>query len=368
MDLQGKGFFTWKLPNCEHGEARKIADQAVQAGLTHLVVKVADGTGAYNGNWGEAKDYISPLVTELRNRGIKVYGWHYLYGNEPGGEASMAIRRIRQYNLDGYVVDVEREYKDASKKPAAKRFMGQLRAAYPALPVALSSYRYPSLHPQVPWKEFLEDCTINMPQVYWMKAHNPGEQLIKCVREFQSMSTSRPIFPTGAAFKEAGWQPTEQEVLEFIRVAKELNLAGVNFWEWSAARAGIMPGVWEAIRDYPWSGVAAPREICERYISALNTKDPAEVLSLYTNSAVHINATRTTQGLDNLRAWYLRLFNTILPDASFRLTGYSGTGNSRHFTWTATSSKGRVNNGNDTLGLIDGKISYHYSFFSVQKS
>ena len=51
MDLQGKGFFTWKLPNCENGDPKKVADQAVAAGLTHLVIKVADGTGAYNGNW-----------------------------------------------------------------------------------------------------------------------------------------------------------------------------------------------------------------------------------------------------------------------------------------------------------------------------
>ena len=67
----------------------------------------------------------------------------------------MAIRRIRQFNLDGYVLDVEKEYKQAGKKAAARRFMSQLRSAYPALPIALSSYRYPSLHPQVPWEGIL---------------------------------------------------------------------------------------------------------------------------------------------------------------------------------------------------------------------
>jgi len=43
----------------------------------------------------------------------------------------------------------------------------------------------------------------------------------------------------------------------------------------------------------------------------------------------------------------------------------SGTGNTRHFTWTATSSKGKVTNGNDTLGILDGKIVYHYSYYTV---
>ena len=368
MDLQGKGFFTWKIPSCEGGSAAQIASLAVASGLSHLILKVADGAGAYNGAWGSTTDYISPLIAELRAKGIQIYGWHYIYGNEPDSEAVVATRRIRQFNLDGYVLDVEKEYKMAGKKNAAKRFMGQLRDAYPALPVALSSYRYPSLHPQVPWKEFLEHCNLNMPQVYWMKAHNPGEQLVKCVREFQNMGPSRPILPTGAAFSEFGWKPSDDEVLEFMRTAKELNLPGVNFWEWAAARNSSLSGVWNAIRDFPWGGgsTPAPREICERYITALNSRDPNELLALYTNTAVHINASRSVQGLDKLREWYNQLFNTVLPDATFKLTGYSGTGTTRHLTWTAASANGRVNNGNDTLGLQGGKISYHYCFFSIQ--
>jgi len=55
----------------------------------------------------------------------------------------------------------------------------------------------------------------------------------------------------------------------------------------------------------------------------------------------------------------------VLPNATFELTGYSGTGNSRHLTWTATSSAGQVTNGNDTFGLMNGKIGYHYTFFTV---
>jgi SnoaL-like domain len=367
MTLEGKGFFTWKIPSCEHGDPGSIAAQAKSAGLSHLVVKVADGTMIYNGTWGDPKDYTTPVINALRALGIQVWGWHYVYGDNPAGEASVAIARIRQYNLDGYVIDAEKEYKDSGKKAAAKRFMTQLKTACPDLEIALSSYRYPSLHPQIPWAEFLELCTINMPQVYWIKAHNPGDQLVKTVREFQGMKFSRLVIPTGAASKESGWQPNEKEILEFIRTAKELNLTAVNFWEWSDARSGNLPGVWEAIRDYPWSGVAAPKDICANYIGALNSHDVEQVLSLYTPAAVHINALRTIQGLENMRTWYNQLFNEILPNGKFSLTGYSGSGNSRHMTWTASSTKGLVQNGNDTFGLASGKINYHYSFFTVAK-
>ena len=367
MSLEGKGLFTWKIPNCEKGDPAAIAATARSAGLTHVMLKVADGTIVYNGNWGIPQDLVTPVVNNLRAQGIEVWGWHYVYGEEPVREANVAIQRIQQYNLDGYVIDAEKEYKQEGRKAAAKTFMTRLRTAFPSLDIALSSYRFPSLHQQLPWAEFLEGCNINMPQVYWMQAHNAGEQLIKCVREFQNRTPFRQVIPTGAAFREGGWQPSAAEVLEFMNTAKALNLTAVNFWEWSDARSGNIPGVWEVIRDFSWSGVSTPRDICEKYIATLNTHDVNKMVELYASTAVHINSVRTTQGLENIRSWYNTFFRDVLPNANFTLTGYAGTGNSRHLTWTASSSKGVVQNGNDTFGLLNEKISYHYTFFTVTK-
>jgi hypothetical protein len=367
MTLEGKGFFTWKIPNCEHGDAKQIAQQAKTAGLTHLVIKIADGTVIYNGTWGDPIDYTTPVVNALRAEGIKVWGWHYIYGDNPTGEANVAIARIRQYNVDGYVIDVEKEYKASGKAAAAKKFMTQVRAACPNLTIALSSYRFPSLHPQVPWKEFLEQCDLNMPQVYWMKAHNPGEQLARCVKEFQSKEPSLPVVPTGAAFREFGWKSTDAEVLEFCHKAKELNLSAVNFWEWSDARSGNLPGVWETIQNYKWTEKDDAKDICVSLTESMNEHDIENIIKLYSLPAIHISASRSTQGLDNLRSWYNQLFNEILPNSKFRLGSFTGKGSSRHFTWTASSAKGFVRDGHDTLGLSHGKINYHYSFFTVTK-
>ena len=367
MTLEGKGFFTWKIPNCEHGDAGLIATHAKVAGLTHLVLKIADGTMIYNGTWGDPTDYTTPVVKALRAQGIKVWGWHYLYGDYPTGEANVAIARIRQYDLDGYVMDVEKEYKASGKKAAAKRFMTQVREACPNLTIALSSFRYPSLHPQVPWTEFLEHCDLNMPQVYWMKAHNPGDQLERCIKEFQAKHPSLPVVPTGAAFREFGWKPSDAEVLEFCNKAKELNLSALNFWEWSDARSGNIPGVWDVIQNYNWSEKEEAKDICVDLIDSMNRHDIDDILKLYALPAIHISSTSTTQGLDNLRLWYTQMFNQILPNSKFKLGSFNGKGSSRHFTWTATSTKGFVRNGNDTLGISNGKITYQYSFFTVTK-
>jgi hypothetical protein len=306
-------------------------------------------------------------VNALRSEGIKVWGWHYLYGDYPTGEANVAIARIRQYDLDGYVMDVEKEYKASGKKAAAKRFMTQVRAACPNLTIALSSFRYPSLHPQIPWIEFLESCDLNMPQVYWMKAHNPGDQLERCVEEFKAKNPSLPVVPTGAAFREFGWKPSEAEVLEFCHKAKELNLSGLNFWEWSDARSGNIPGVWDVIRNYNWSEKEEAKDICVELIDSMNRHNIDDILKLYEPPAIHISSTSTTQGLDKLRLWYNQMFNEMLPNSKFKLGSFNGKGSARHFTWTATSTKGFVRNGNDTLGISNGKISYQYSFFTVTK-
>jgi ketosteroid isomerase-like protein len=126
-----------------------------------------------------------------------------------------------------------------------------------------------------------------------------------------------------------------------------------------------MPGVWEAVRDYNWSGAPAQKDICEKYMAALNTHDPNQVVGLYTPTAVHITSNRTIQGTQAITGWYTSLFKQILPNATFTLTNFNGDGNSRHFTWTATSSAGKVQNGNDTFGLTGDQIGYHYSFFTV---
>ena len=362
MVLQGKGFFIWRTIACENGDPNAIASLAAEANLSHVLIKVADTYFSYNIYNGV--DAVPPIADALRARGIQVWGWHYVKGYNPIAEANKAIERVHQLDLDGYVIDAESEYEEAGKAEAAKTFMSRLRTSLPDTPVALSSYRYPSYHPQVPWRDFLEKCDYNMPQVYWMQAHNAGDQLNRSVNEFQAMTPSRPIIPTGAAFKEAGWMPYPSEVLEFLQTAKSLNLKAANFYSWDSCRA-YLPDVWETIRDYPWTTAPTPLDITQQYIDALNTHDPEKVVGLYNPNAVHVTASRTIQGTAAIRIWYQSLLRSLLPNDTFKLSSFSGSGSSRHFTWTAKSSQGKVNNGNDTFGLVNGKISYHYSFFTI---
>jgi hypothetical protein len=371
MALEGKGFFIWQIRNTEGGNASAIANLADQANLTHVLIKIADGSYSYNVNTNGV-DLVPPVAQALRARGIQVWGWHYVYGDAPLDEANKAIQRIQQLNLQGYAIDAEGEYKDPGKAQAATQFMNRLRSAYPNLPIALCSYRFPSYHPQLPWREFLSQCTYNMPQVYWVSAHNPADQLRRSVSEFQGMSPFRPIIPVGSAYRSGSWSATANDVNEFMNTARNLNLSAANFWEWSNCRA-YLPSVWNAIRDYRWGAPTPPpppppADIAVQLINTLNTHNPAQAAGLYTPNGVHVTAARTIQGPAAIQSWYQTLLTQLLPNATFSLVSYSGSGSSRHLTWTATSGAGHVNNGDDTLGLLDGKIAYHFSSFSVSRT
>ncbi len=362
MVFKGKGFFIWQIPRCEAGDVNAVANVASQAGLSHVLVKIADGTNKYN--IFNNVDWVPPLIQALRERSIQVLGWHYVYGYEPLGEADIAIQRVRELGLDGYVIDAEAQYAQAGKDVQARQFMTRLRASLPDVPIVLSSYRFPTYHPLLPWQAFLEKCDYNMPQVYWIAAHNPADQLVRCLREFEAITPFRPIIPTGAAFQEGGWQPTPAEVTEFLRAAQDLNLTAANLYEWYNCRT-YLPDVWDAVSSFPWPQDPSTLDIVQRYIAALNSHDLLRILELYNPNAVHVTAERTIQGLDAIRNWYEVLFSQTLPVAFFTLLDFTGTLGSRQFTWTAQSSAGNVNNGSDAFGLVGGKITYHYTHFTV---
>jgi hypothetical protein len=365
MLLEGKGFYIWKIQKCEGGDPNAIARLAKEADLSHVLVKVADEDRNYNYDKDRGIDLVPPVAAALHSEGIQVWGWQYVYGDIPIPEARKAIQRMRELDLDGFVVNAEMQYKEPGKDVAARTYMQELRNALPDFPIALSSFRYPSYHRNFPWVEFLSYCDLNMPQVYWMQAHNPVPQLQSCIREFQAFDPYVPIVPTGAAFSEEGWTATPEDVAAYLPAVQELNLSATNFWEWYDARGSRAPGTWEVVRDYPWPSTPPPRDIIDQYLDALNTQDPAKAASLYDPRAVHLNATRTIQGPQEITAWYSTLHNHVLPNGRFSLTGQSVSDNRRHITWSATSNQGRVLDGSDYIALKDDKIAYHYTYFTV---
>jgi hypothetical protein len=247
----GKGYFIWIITRC--GSPTDIALLAKASGISHVFIKIADGIADFGIVSGH--DLAKELADALKVQGIEPWGWQYVYLANPKMEADKAIERIHETGVVGFAIDAEAQ---AKGKPAEARvYCDALRLGMPDLTIGLSSYRFPSLHPELPWVEFRRICQFDMPQVYWCKAHNPGYQLRKSVNEFAGFTKKLPYVGTGAAYREWGWQPTLSEINEFMATATELNIP-FNFWEWYDARFVLPREIWDAIAAWNYEPTPPP--------------------------------------------------------------------------------------------------------------
>lgn len=368
MSLLGKGFFIWKIPYCDGGDPARIAARARGANLSHVLIKIADGAyWDYNVDKERGIDLIPPVKSALEAAGVEVWGWHYVRGDQPLAEAQQAIKRIKQLGVAGYVIDAEIEYRDRSKERAAGVFMDELRKHLPELPMALSTYRYPRTHPALPYEVFLEHVDYAMPQVYFESAHNPVEQLDRSIGQWMEFKNARPIIPTGPAYRRGSWRPSANDITRFLTHAKELGVPASNFWSWYFASRDPDGDMFQAVKEFDWPFEPPIADMPERLVGRLNQHEPDHVAALYRENAAHVTGQRTVLGRQHVQTWYRTLLNDLLPQATFEVTGKIVNGNTRQFTWKADSPNGKVRDGNDTLNTVDGRIRYHYSYFTIQR-
>lgn len=268
--LNGKGMFIWEVRECENGDAQQIVAQAHAGGLRHVLVKVTDGSASFPHSTHEGLTVAA--INALRMAGIEVWGWGFVYGADPIGEADIAIQRTNALNLSGFVIDAEEHYR---AKPAgtATQYMERLRAALPDLPLGLSSFRFPSVQGSYPFDEFLAQCQIAMPQVYWVgrSGGDAARELERSCQEYTDRWPDLIYIPTGAAYGEWQenhtwwWTARPDQVTAFLAKAQELGLQAANFWSWQHARFDSAnpdyPGtqLWQAVAGTPWpAGQPAP--------------------------------------------------------------------------------------------------------------
>ncbi|MDD5517881.1 MAG: hypothetical protein PHV98_00835 [Candidatus Omnitrophica bacterium] len=271
---KGKGMFVYK---CKHagenerdaiyatGTAEKVASECKKAGITYVIVKCLDGTWKYNQRpieWDNAgntikwvDDLLQPWVQTLHSAGIQVWGYQYVYLNYPEQEGDAALERTPAMGLDGLYIDAEIE----AKKNASKTAKYTARLLNAPFPIGLCSYRYPSLHPELAWRTFLNICDFNAPQVYWEGAHNPAKQLADAYLEHKNILKSNlPFLPVGSAYTPgSSWSATPEDVIAFMKKAETLGFPSVSFWEWYNIKR-YLPQNWDAIATYQYGDVVIP--------------------------------------------------------------------------------------------------------------
>ncbi len=264
--MNGKGIFIWQSKNVEGGVLSSIVKTCQVMGLSWVALKIGDSVSTKFASFLNMPE----AVAAFRAAGISVWGWHYVYGGiwiekngtvhtggpSPAKEAAFAVRQVKELGLDGYIIDAEREWKVEKPGVRSVEFMGELKDI--GVPVALCSYRFPSLHREFPWEAFLAGCEFHMPQVYWGPGRQIGDFDQSCSELLEKAKL--PIVPVGRAYIGDGHPfPTSSEITQFTQRAEDRGCPGVSYWalDFLYLHTGGFERM-KAISDFKWQGRIYP--------------------------------------------------------------------------------------------------------------
>lgn len=229
----GKGILIWNL----NGDYLNTVSKLVGLGVKWVAPKVVNAVNPYNGMW------IIAFIKECRKAGIDVWGWGYTYGVNPTQEGLATSTIINNLDISGYFIDAEGEYDQVNMSGQAQAYMNNL-VHNTHKPLGLCSYRYPNLHNNFPWNDFLAGVDFHIPQVYWIQAIGDtmgGYNLGKSYVQLQAKK-ALPFIPVGTIVKDdySTWVPTPAQVTGFYNTAKQLNLPGFSYYDLDSALPNLL--------------------------------------------------------------------------------------------------------------------------------
>ncbi|HLA44650.1 MAG TPA: peptidoglycan DD-metalloendopeptidase family protein, partial [Aggregatilineales bacterium] len=277
--LRGKGYFIWQIENCA-SDAATLVSRAVDAGLGHVIIKIADGSNIYpmNDPDGSREKLTAESIKGLRNAGIEVWGWQFVYGANPGPEdkAKRLVQRMHALGLEGVCISTQHLANNRWTAENAQVYMDTLvnmlaRAGIGNPQLALSSYRIPSQQPDFPFDDFMLFCQVAMPECYWI-AKNGGDPIATLQAAYDDWFQQFPtksIVPLGAAYGDnvtiGGetfyWKARTDQITMFLNQANAMNVEAVSFWSWQHA---WQQGLWDAVSAYPFKSDLQPISIAQQ--------------------------------------------------------------------------------------------------------
>lgn len=257
--LQGKWLWIWNL----QGMAETFAQVAINVGARGVILKGADETSVWN--------QFAQGMPIFRKHGLRVGVWHYLYGNDPVGEAKVTGELVKA-GPDFVALDVEMEY---SKKILQAREYGRIiRSENPHTVFVLNPWCFPEdeAWKPVPYQEFASFCDAVMPQNYWGDYTPPvDEGLMRS--DAQIRPWNLPIFPVGQAYPSKGYTPTPDSYALFEKTCHHLGYMGVSFFR----MGDLTPAMQTAVRamNFPYVSespvIHQPSAYAEKAWMALQT-------------------------------------------------------------------------------------------------
>lgn len=235
--FDGDAMWIWLMTRTEGGNAARIAARAKRSGLELVILKA----GNERTQWTQ----LNPtLIQTLHDAGIRVCGYHFVYGRSPIAEARLSAR-IARTGADCLVIDAESDYK--GRYYEAERYMTTLRQLVgPDYPIGLTSFPYVHYHSTFPYSVFLAPgaADFNVPQMYWRAIGTSVDSIFRTTY-MHNRIYRKPIYPLGQVWM----QPPASQVRRFRTLAAAYGATGVSWWSWQEGTA----------RDFGAVGTPLPR-------------------------------------------------------------------------------------------------------------
>ena len=241
----GKGDWIWQIASARASAGATTNLQLFQylknKGMSWVTVKAGDGSTAWT-------QFSTQLVNDAHTAGLKIFGWTYMYGTNPTGEANVAKAALAK-GADGFIIDAEAEYRDLpNNDQAATTFCESVRAAYPNHFLAHAPFPIVSYHSAFPYYTFGKYCDAVMPQDYWdaigvtparmnQWRNDEWNALYNNFRSTGRADAIKPIIPIAQGWNVSTNSLTGQEILDFVSIMKNTanpaspgGYKGVSFW------------------------------------------------------------------------------------------------------------------------------------------
>jgi hypothetical protein len=221
--FDGSGMWIWYVDKSDGGNLDAIAARAHALGVRTVFIKSGDG-GTY---WDQ---FSSLTVGGLKQRGVNVCAWQFVYGKAPDDEADIAARAV-QTGAQCLVIDAESTYE--GRYAAAQTYLERLRAALPpGYPLGFTSFPYVDYHPSLPYSVFLGPggADFNLPQVYWKAIGDSVDDSMQHTYVHNRIY-QRPIMPLGQSYSD----PPPSQMTRFRQLAAAYGSSGLSWWSWQAS-------------------------------------------------------------------------------------------------------------------------------------
>ena len=285
--INGKSIFSWNVPAVGGGDPKAFVQFLLDNNFEGVCLKAANGSVVQKvsrwspwPNWGE--NVRNDLVDAIKDAGLKVYLWHFVYGKDPQGELSVALSQTSRFQPDGYIWDVETAFDSKVNAVGNARYLSRgMRKFFPEQCQALCWWALPlspkgnEWHPVKVANAFQESVDLAMPMMYWQGkgAGAAVSYLHRSMRIWHSF-WRKPIIPVGRAYNGDGGYADAPGIIAFANDVMSLHegpdaVPGISWWVTDKAAKNK---VWEAALkstetfELPDEIVLSPEEMLERLV------------------------------------------------------------------------------------------------------